>query len=156
MWRFWLTSGLAFGASFLGKLVMESVLVLDHWNLLPGYLEFRLSLNPGIAFGLSTVLWLQWLLILLALLMMFILSMKSREPLSQIAFGAITGGALANVLDRLIDGVVTDFVAVGNFPVFNIADTCITGGILLLLLKEFWPSKSRKGRRPHETLCPKV
>jgi signal peptidase II len=53
------------------------------------------------------------------------------------------GGALGNLLDRLVVGEVTDFISVGRFPVFNIADASIFIGVLLLLYG-MW----QKDRRP--------
>jgi signal peptidase II len=44
-------------------------------------------------------------------------------------------GALANIADRLPDGVVTDYFQVGTFPIFNVADSAITIGAALLLLQ---------------------
>ena len=41
---------------------------------------------------------------------------------SQISFGLIIGGAVANLVDRLPDGLVTDYIAVGTFPVFNVPE----------------------------------
>jgi signal peptidase II len=43
-------------------------------------------------------------------------------------------GALGNLIDRLYQGYVTDFISVGKFPVFNVADSCITMGVVVLLL----------------------
>jgi signal peptidase II len=44
-------------------------------------------------------------------------------------------GALGNLLDRMIHGFVIDFISIGRFPVFNIADICITVGIGLLIYR---------------------
>lgn len=47
------------------------------------------------------------------------------------------GGALGNLVDRLLVGQVTDFISVGSFAVFNVADSCITVGVIVLLVG-FW------------------
>lgn len=52
----------------------------------------------------------------------------------RLALGLQLGGAVGNLIDRLQHGYVTDFISVGGFPVFNIADTSITLGVVLLLL----------------------
>ena len=44
------------------------------------------------------------------------------------------GGAVGNLIDRLTIGHVTDFISVGSFPVFNVADSSITIGVVILLL----------------------
>jgi len=43
------------------------------------------------------------------------------------------GGAMGNLIDRLIYGTVTDFISVGSFPVFNVADACISIGVAILV-----------------------
>jgi signal peptidase II len=52
----------------------------------------------------------------------------------RIALAMQMGGAIGNLIDRLRFGPVTDFIAVGAFPVFNIADASITVGVAILLL----------------------
>lgn len=89
--------------------------------------------NPGIAFGVRLPSPWQEVLILAALAMVAVIAAKSRTTLARVAYGLILGGALANVADRFDDGMVTDFVAVGTFPVFNIPDACISVGVALLL-----------------------
>jgi signal peptidase II len=54
--------------------------------------------------------------------------------LIRLALGLQLGGALGNLVDRLTRGTVTDFISVGTFPVFNIADSCISCGVALLLV----------------------
>ncbi|MND03155.1 Lipoprotein signal peptidase [compost metagenome] len=53
------------------------------------------------------------------------------------------GGALGNLIDRLQHGHVTDFISVGRFPIFNIADSSITVGVVLLML-DVWLSERRQ------------
>jgi signal peptidase II len=52
----------------------------------------------------------------------------------RIALAMQLGGAIGNLIDRILFGPVTDFIAVGAFPVFNIADASITVGVAILLL----------------------
>jgi len=55
------------------------------------------------------------------------------QPL-RLALGLMMGGAAGNMIDRLTVGHVTDFLSVGNFPVFNVADSSITVGVVVLIL----------------------
>ena len=57
-----------------------------------------------------------------------------RSPLLPVALGLLTGGAASNLFDRLTQGHVTDFLQISHFPVFNLADTAITVGVILLLI----------------------
>lgn len=66
----------------------------------------------------------------------------------RLAMGLQLGGAMGNLLDRLQHGHVTDFVAVSNFPVFNIADTSITFGVLILLVGVWLSDKEEPTPQP--------
>ena len=57
-----------------------------------------------------------------------------QSPLVRVAFGAIVGGAVGNIVDRIHHGYVVDFIDLRWWPVFNIADSCITVGVALLVL----------------------
>jgi signal peptidase II len=52
----------------------------------------------------------------------------------RICLGLMVGGSIGNLIDRLTLGYVVDFVAVGRFPVFNLADSCVTVSVILLLI----------------------
>lgn len=56
------------------------------------------------------------------------------EHILRIALGLQLAGALGNLIDRILQGHVTDFISVGNFPVFNVADSSITVGVSILVL----------------------
>jgi signal peptidase II len=94
--------------------------------------------NPGVAFGVQLPGISQEILILSALTFVCFLAWKTKQTTaSSIGYGLIVGGALANVLDRLMDGVVTDFFQIGGFAIFNVADSCITIGVVFLLAEIF-------------------
>lgn len=102
---------------------------------------FRLSRNSGGAFSLFqgfTPL-LAVLAIALAVVLVRVLR-RTRDPLMLVALALILGGALGNLIDRLarspgvLRGEVVDFVDVGRFPVFNVADAAITIGAVLLFV----------------------
>ncbi len=101
--------------------------VLGEWATL------RHAENPGIAFGVRLPSPWQEILILSALALVAFIAVKSVTAFSRVAYGLIIGGALANVFDRFGDGMVTDYFSVGNFPIFNVPDSCISIGVALLL-----------------------
>jgi signal peptidase II len=104
--------------------------------------SFTLIRNPGAAFSLATGM--TWVLTLVALAVVIGIARFARRLRSRgwaIALGLVLGGALGNLVDRFfrgpgpLQGHVVDFVSVGWFPVFNVADSAITvGGVLLVLL----------------------
>lgn len=61
----------------------------------------------------------------------------------RVAISMQLGGALGNLIDRILFGPVTDFISVGRFPVFNIADSSITVGVGLLLLA-LWNAEQKE------------
>ncbi|MEV4418547.1 signal peptidase II [Patulibacter sp. NPDC049589] len=117
------------------KVVAESGAVLP--IALPLGIDLELSHNPGIAFGSFTdlppgVLYVG-ISLLVAVLAVAVLRGWPKE--SPTAGGLLLGGAVGNLGNRLLEGHVTDFVAVPHFSVFNLADVAITFGIVLLVLK---------------------
>ncbi len=125
---------LSFVLSFLIDLAADAWLV-SSVPLVGSFARLSLSKNPGIAFGIRIPSPWQEIIIVGALACVCILAMQSHlTRLSSVAYGMIIGGAIANLIDRFMDGTVTDFIAIGSFPVFNVADSCITIGVCLLLL----------------------
>ena len=68
---------------------------------------------------------------------------RSDWPL-RLAMSMQLGGAIGNLIDRLTLGQVTDFISVGTFPVFNIADASISLGCVVLLLGVWWNERAQK------------
>ena len=64
------------------------------------------------------------------------------------------GGAIGNLIDRLTIGHVTDFISVGTFPVFNIADASISVGCVVLLLGVWWQERTAQRRKKRRRLPP--
>jgi signal peptidase II len=104
--------------------------------LLPGVFHLTLVRNPGIAFGLFARhggLVLGLALLLLAVLVVTVKSKPSAWPAPvPWAMGLILGGALGNLVDRVRFGAVVDFLDFRVWPVFNLADSCITVGAVLI------------------------
>lgn len=123
----------AFTLSFAAKLIADTYLH-DRIALVGSFVGLLPVQNPGIAFGVQLPGGVQELLILIALILVVITAIRSeRSALSDWGYGMIIGGALGNVIDRVNDGFVTDFFQVGTFPVFNVADSCISIGVAMLL-----------------------
>lgn len=99
-----------------------------------GPLKLTLTYNDGIAFGLAggggpLVIILS--MVALLALGAFVASAPDRR-LTWISGGLILGGAVGNLLDRLRAGEVTDFILLPGWPAFNLADSAITVGVILL------------------------
>ena len=110
------------------------------------FIELLLIYNSGIAFGIfdnrgdlaSNILLILTILITIYLLWMIAYETKDRN---KIALSFIAGGAIGNVVDRINDGSVTDFLHLKiynySFFIFNLADAFITIGAILIIYFEF-------------------
>ncbi|MEF3273965.1 MAG: signal peptidase II [Chloroflexus sp.] len=107
--------------------------------LLGDDIRLAYSHNTGIAFSLfqgkSDLLTIVALVIITGAIYLYVTQLPNRRRLVQIAMGFILGGALGNVIDRIRLGYVIDFIQVGWFPIFNLADSAITVGAALLMLQ---------------------
>ena len=74
-----------------------------------------------------------WALAILGVVLHVSVTVPSRGALVHIGLGCAIGGATSNLLDRLWRGGIVDFIAVGFWPTFNLADAAIMGGVLLAL-----------------------
>lgn len=125
----------------ISKWLIEHQLPLNtSWAPLPEYAHlFRIThvSNTGAAFGLfpSGSLLFTVIAALVAVVILFYnFQLTDGYRLLRVALGLQLGGALGNLIDRLRIGHVTDFLDFGPWPVFNLADTAIVAGVLLLAL----------------------
>ena len=104
-----------------------------------GPVDLRLAYNPGVAFsvGAGAPTWLVLTVTVLVTAAVGVVAWRTAAapPRGQLAaLALVLGGAIANVVDRARDGVVTDYLHTGWFPTFNLADTAIVTGAALLVL----------------------
>ncbi len=139
----------------LAAVIVASVVLLDQatkaWAvaaldpdpiaLIDGFLQLRLTRNPGAAFsnfqgagpliGLVAIGVAGWIAIMLR---------NNSRPLELWSLALVLGGAIGNLIDRIVrgdgilDGAVIDFVDFSFFPTFNVADSAISIGATLLVL----------------------
>lgn len=119
--------------------------------IIPGFFNLTHVRNPGGAFSLladlpplwSKVFFLGTGALAIVLLMIFLIRLGPRERLSAVAIGAVLGGAIGNLSDRVIYGEVIDFLDFrlwGGYvwPTFNLADVWIVCGVAILMLEMFF------------------
>ena len=115
-------------------LVRSNVAIGDSDGVLPGVQIVHVR-NEGVAFsrfsGGGTIVAVIVGVALVALVAYFATHLD--KPLVWLPTGMLLGGALGNVIDRLRDGAVTDFIKLPGWPAFNVADIAITFGVLVLL-----------------------
>jgi signal peptidase II len=101
-----------------------------------GPVTLRLIHNHGVAFGVGAFLPAASIVIVTASIATAVAVAAWRGTIvAPIAAGLVVGGAVANVADRLIGGSVVDFIDIGRWPVFNLADVFVLTGIALLALR---------------------
>jgi signal peptidase II len=113
--------------------------------------DFSLPFGSGVLDGTQLLGFLSGL-IATALLVYLVVRAPTLRPLQSVALTLIFSGAVGNMIDRLRLGYVVDFVhfQIGrfDFPVFNLADSCVVVGAVLLLLYELIPDQKKPDRRP--------
>lgn len=107
-------------------------------TLLPGIVELRYYLNDGMAFsmlaGKQTLLIAMTSIMLVCVLALLLL--RKMNPWERVSWMLILGGGVGNLIDRVLNGEVVDYINVlfVSFAVFNFADICITTGVIMLML----------------------
>ncbi len=138
-------------------LVAAVVVALDRWTkhwagvelalrpplrLLGDYVRLHYARNSGVAFGIGHGTGFPYyvfsLIAIAVILWMFVSGRVGPGRGRRFALGLLLGGAIGNLVDRVAAGEVVDFIEVGvpqwHWPIFNVADSAITIGILLLLV----------------------
>ena len=119
----------------------DSLSMGESLPIIRNFLHFTMVHNTGIAFGLfknQGVVFIIIPIIAIVLLVFNIYYYRNNKVLSRtyiIAFSLILGGAIGNLIDRIYYGYVIDFIDFRIWPVFNIADSAITIGAIIILIK---------------------
>ena len=148
MRRWLLLAGLIVIGDQLSKFaILDSLQYGQRLALIPGWFDLTLVYNTGAAFSFlaSAGGWQRWFFVGIGIgATLFILWMLARHPgqrLFAFALSLIMGGAVGNVIDRLLHGKVVDFLLVYRdpwyWPAFNVADSAITVGAVFLIVDEF-------------------
>lgn len=149
----WLLLAGSLGLDQLSKvLVIENLIRGESWPE-DGFFRITHAWNTGTAFSLfqdqSSVLTFVSFGAVIALYFVY-RSVDAPTVWVRMAFGLLLGGAFGNLIDRVRLGHVTDFVDVGPWPIFNVADSSILVGIFVLFLF-FWTSPSDKDKKSEQT-----
>jgi signal peptidase II len=150
------------GLSFLAVLLdqLSKLLIADKMqlyqsiNILP-YVNLTYVHNTGAAFSFLSEAggWQRWFFAALAIVISTVIAvwlsrLKTHETLMAVSLSLVLGGAIGNLIDRLAYGYVIDFLDVyvksWHWPAFNVADSAITLGVVLMLLESFGVGKAEK------------
>jgi signal peptidase II len=140
------------------KAIVRSNLTLGEawspWPWLMPYARIVHWYNTGVAFGLlqgqNLIFTILAVIIAVAILYYYPKFTNEDWPL-RLALALQFGGAIGNLIDRIALGHVTDFISVGNFAVFNIADSSISVGVVVMIFGIWWTDKQeRKKANQHQ------
>lgn len=153
-WEPWLLFLVAGGIIFLdqySKNLVESTLELfTFWAPFPEFdYIFRIThiSNTGVAFGLfqngNTIFTILAIVVSVGIIV-YNSRLAPGHKLLRLALGLQMGGALGNMIDRIRQGYVTDFMDFGPWPVWNVADLAIVSGTILLVLIMFYDERQQQ------------
>jgi len=130
----------------LTKIIAKNSLFEGVSQPVTSFLNWTLVYNSGAAFSFLAQAggWQRWFFtgvgIFAALIMIWLIRKNSHQTIFSLALSLVLSGAIGNVIDRIIYGAVVDFVDVHymgwHWPAFNIADSAITIGVILLIVDE--------------------
>lgn len=150
----WLgVSSLVIALDQFSKFLVMRGLELGRGLEITSFLELLYVMNPGASFSFLAGAggWQRWFFLVLALVicswLFRALKRQSGERLAPLAYSLVIGGALGNVIDRVIHGAVVDFLyfhlGSHGFPAFNVADSAISLGVFLMLMEQMVASRPR-------------
>lgn len=120
-------------------LISTNMVLGESISVIPGVLDFTYTHNDGMAFGLGSEAF-RWIfiavtIIVCAVLVYLMFKEDFNHKLYFLAVSCIVSGGIGNLIDRLFNGYVVDFLALSFFPpICNFADYCITAGTIMLVI----------------------
>lgn len=153
------TAGVAYSLDRVSKVWVERTLAGEPpFDVIPGFLTFNYTTNSGGAFGLGrSAPWLFAAATIVVSAVILVASFRMTRLPMAVALGLILGGALGNLTDRAVNGTglsghVTDFIDFQVWPVFNLADSAIVIGAVLLALSGARHDEAGRHHELHEGL----
>jgi len=131
----WVRQALALGEVYHPELWLSNYIRIVYWK------------NTGAAFGMFQSLggvFSVLSFIVSGIILYYFPQIPSKDWLIRVSMGMLLGGAIGNLIDRLTLGYVTDFISVGDFPVFNVADSSISVGVVVLFFGMWLQEKRAK------------
>ncbi len=149
-----LSKGLPFFFTALAVVILDQVskfLIRANQDILPipeeGFFRINYVTNVGGVFGIlgnQAFLLTLTAIVGIAAILIYMRYPHFKSMLVRIALGLLLGGAVGNLIDRLAFGWVVDFIDIGAWPVFNLADSAITVGVILMIYYLLFPARRRE------------
>ncbi|MBI9051030.1 MAG: signal peptidase II [Anaerolineaceae bacterium] len=150
-WKLFVIAGVIIALDqYTKSLVLRNIALGDMVFPIPAFSSFFRFIhwyNTGVAFGMFQGM-NEVFKVLAIIVAMVIIYFYPRIPDNEwplkVAMSMQLAGALGNLIDRFFVGYVVDFISVGNFPVFNIADASITMGVVVLVIGMWFEDRAQK------------
>lgn len=147
-----ITSALVILVDQITKALIKEFLTLrEPVRIIGDFLRFTYVENPGIAFGIRIGARSVFTLLSVAtIVVIFIYLFRAKKDRASVRFtlALILGGAVGNLIDRILYGRVVDFIDIGvknlRWPVFNVADMAVTIGMIILLTLILFEKEQKK------------
>ena len=146
-----LVSIIVFIVDIISKILVSNFMLEDQSiKIINNFLYFTYAKNTGIAFSFleGNMLFIISMTLIIVVLLIKYVQNKKLDLKEKISYGLVLGGAIGNLFDRIVYGYVIDFIDVYifgyDYPIFNVADSCVVVGIILILLLSFKSEGSEK------------
>ena len=135
-------------------IVSKCIYVNEGIIIIRNFLNITYVRNTGVAFSMfddNKYFIIGISLLIIIGIVYYVYSNKVKNNIEKVSYSLILGGAIGNFVNRIVCGYVTDFIDIKifgyNYPIFNLADTFIVIGVLLLLWDSWRCGNGNKGRR---------
>ena len=142
--KIYITSIIILIIDILSKIIIKNILLeKQSITIIKKFFYITYAKNTGVAFSLLSGNKIFIIFTTLIIITILINNIKNKyiNKIEQIAYGLIIGGAIGNLVDRIIYGYVIDFLDFKifnyNYPIFNIADTSIVIGVIIIVITSF-------------------
>lgn len=115
--------------------------VLDH------ALFLTVTRNAGAAFGIFQTFTLGFLavsIVIMVAILIYYWFLPAGDWTARLGLALVFGGAISNAYDRAVKGSVIDFIQVPHWPVFNVADSAVSVGVVVLLIGTLWANRQTR------------
>lgn len=157
-WLLFLIAGLIVVADQITKELVRQNLAVGQtwapWEWIEPYARFIHWHNTGVAFGMFQGMGIVFAVLAAVVsvgLVYYYPRLHQNNWIIKLAMSMMLGGALGNLVDRITLGYVTDFISVGTFAVFNVADSSITVGTIVLVLGVYLLEQKQKQEKKPES-----
>ena len=142
------------GIDLVSKLIISRINIESSISLIHNFLYITYVKNTGAAFSMfddDSILVLVVSFLIIMGICLYIYKNKPKVLMEKVSYALILGGAIGNFVNRIICGYVIDFIDIRifgyNYPIFNLADTFIVIGVILLLMYTWRCNSGNKGSK---------